>query len=322
MIDGPLVHLGRAARSWAFRVNPWTNVYGLSRTILALATGATLTSTRSIALFHAGESVPYCAGPARIGFFCLLSNHLEIARWLAVVILAVVASGWRPRVTGLLHWWVSYSLQASAVLVDGGDQVTAVLTLFLLPVALTDARRWHWEEVTSEPSRGREVLQRLVALSALLMVRLQVAGIYFHSAVAKLSVEEWANGTALYYWFSHPEFGAPPGRLRLLMPLLTNGTTVALMTWGAIVLELFLFTALVMPKRAWPYFLVLGIAFHGAIAAIHGLISFGLAMTAALILYLRPVEEPFSLPRFVRSLSPHVASAPETVEDNLDRANA
>jgi antimicrobial peptide system SdpB family protein len=218
--------------------------------------------------------------------------------------------------------WVSYSLQASAVLVDGGDQVTAVLTLFLLPVALTDARRWHWEEVTSEPSRGREVLQRLVALSALLMVRLQVAGIYFHSAVAKLSVEEWANGTALYYWFSHPEFGAPPGRLRLLMPLLTNGTTVALMTWGAIVLELFLFTALVMPKRAWPYFLVLGIAFHGAIAAIHGLISFGLAMTAALILYLRPVEEPFSLPRFVRSLSPHVASAPETVEDNLDRANA
>jgi antimicrobial peptide system SdpB family protein len=307
MIDEPLVRLGRVARSWAFRVNPWTNVYGLSRTILAVATGATLAFTSSTALFRAGGGVPYGAGPAKIGLFCLLATHLEFARWLGVMILALVASGWRPRITGVLHWWVSFSFQASAVMVDGGDQITAVLTLLLLPVALTDTRRWHWQEAaTSEPSQGREVPQRLVDLFAVLMVRLQVAGVYFHSSVAKLRVEDWANGTVLYYWFTNPMFGVPPWRLRLLMPLLTHGTTVVLMTWGALALELLLFTALVMPKRAWPYFLVLGIAFHAAIALTLGLISFGLAMIAALILYLRPVEKPFRLPRFVRSASRHM----------------
>jgi hypothetical protein len=37
-----------------------------------------------------------------------------------------------------------------------------------------------------------------------------------------------------------------------------------------------------------------GISFHIAIAIVHGLISFGLAMSAALIMYLRSPEEQFA----------------------------
>lgn len=301
MIDEPLVYFGKAARSWAVRANPWTNVYGVSRTILALATAATLTFTSPTVLFHSADAHFQCAGPSRISLFCLLATHTELARWLAVMILGLVASGWRPQVTGLLHWWVSFSVETSCFAIDGGDQVTAVLTLLLLPVALTDKRTWHWQSRTNRICQDSEILWRLLALSALVMVRLQVAGIYFHASVAKVGVEDWANGTALYYWLTSPEFGAPPWRLSLLMPLLTHGPTVALMTWGAIVLELFLFAALVMPKRAWSYFLVLGIAFHAAIAFTLGLVSFSLAMTAALILYLRPVGKPFSMPVIYRN---------------------
>jgi len=42
--------------------------------------------------------------------------------------------------------------------------------------------------------------------------------------------------------------------------------------------------------------LVLGISFHLLIAITMGLISFGMAMIAALILYLRPFEKEFSFP--------------------------
>lgn len=58
--------------------------------------------------------------------------------------------------------------------------------------------------------------------------------------------------------------------------------------------------ALVMPKKAWGFLLPLGIAFHVGIAVVHGLVSFGFAMIAALVLYLRPTDEPFALPAFDR----------------------
>lgn len=32
--------------------------------------------------------------------------------------------------------------------------------------------------------------------------RIQVAGIYFHPAIEKLAVKEWAGRTAFYYWFT------------------------------------------------------------------------------------------------------------------------
>jgi hypothetical protein len=79
----------------------------------------------------------------------------------------------------------------------------------------------------------------------------------------------------------------------LVLPLLSRGLTVTLITWGAMVLELLLFMALLMPKRVWGVLLIAAIAFHAAIAAIHGLISFSLVMTGALILYLRPTEKEF-----------------------------
>lgn len=70
------------------------------------------------------------------------------------------------------------------------------------------------------------------------------------------------------------------------------GPSVGLLTWGAIILELVLAMALVMPKPAWKPLLAIGILFHIAIALTMGLTSFGFAMIAALLLYLRPAEQP------------------------------
>lgn len=296
--------IGERSRAWLRNVDPWTNVYGVSRTLLAIGTLTTLLFSRPTDLFRPAldlPEAPICSGISRFGLFCQLRpDQLEISWWIAIAILVVVASGWRPRWTGILHWWVAVSLATSAITVDGGDQVTAILTLLLLPVTFTDPRRWHWDKHSEELPRGRRELARLLALTALVAIRVQVAGIYFHSATAKFHVPEWANGTAVYYWFTDPLFGAPPWLATILDPMLANPISVTMITWGALVLEIFLFTGLVMDPRHRRKLLVLGLMFHAGIALVHGLVSFALAMCGALILYLRPPNDEFRFPFLLR----------------------
>ena len=249
--------------------------------IQAAGGAATLAFTDPSAFFRpaAGlESVPVCAGPTNISLFCLVEpGYLNLARWLAVALLFVVASGWRPRLTGIVHWWISYSFVSSIPLVDGGDQVAAILALLLIPITLTDHRAWH------------------VALSCFLVIRVQVAGIYFHAAVGKLAVEEWADGTAMYYWLLDPLFGVSPWIEPVLVTVLMNPLLLTLMTWGSIMFEIVLFGALFMQPYWRKRLLVPGLLFHFAIAILIGIPSFSLVMFAALTLYLWPVNEHLGL---------------------------
>lgn len=286
--------------------SPWTNVYGTARSLLALGTALTLIANSASSLFRPAVNIPAgpaCSGVAAPSFFCQFPiEELEWARWLAVAILLVIASGWRPRITGILHWYVSYSLISSSVLVDGGDHVTAVLTFFLVPITLADNRTWHWTPRPGAPDSIREQIRRLVAVPALWVIRVQVAIIYLHASVGKMGGEEWADGTVVYYWFTHPVFGLQDWMQWFALPALHNPLIVSFITWGAILFELFLFMALIMPHRWRKRFLVMGMVFHAGIAIVHGLVSFMLAMWAALILFLQPVGEPLSVPKRLRSL--------------------
>jgi antimicrobial peptide system SdpB family protein len=302
-----LTAVGRWSRRWSAGLDPWTNVYGFARSLLAISTTLTLVCTPTSSLFRPGSGqlqVPHCAGVRHMGAFCLpgVPQHLELAKWVAVVVLLVVASGWRPRWTGILHWWVSASFMSNALLVDGGDSVVGVLTFLLVPVTLTDGRRWHW--TCSEPHAGSETddVRRFVAGTALFLVRLQMAGIYFHAAVAKLAVAEWTDGTALYYYLGSGIFGADAWLAPVLRPLLLNGTTVTLLTWSVLIAEYLLSAGLVTAKRHRPALLVMGITFHGLIMICQGLVSFSLAMMAGLLLYLRPTERAFDFARLLAAL--------------------
>jgi antimicrobial peptide system SdpB family protein len=143
--------------------------------------------------------------------------------------------------------------------------------------------------------------RRLVAKSGLSLVRLQVAGIYLHAAAGKFAIEEWADGTALYYWLLHPTLGAPNWLAPLLHSLLLNGSFVSVLTWSIVVLEFFLAAGLLAPKSTRKWLLAAGISLHLGIIVIHGLVSFGTTMVAALILFLRPTEVTFRFSR-VRSM--------------------
>jgi antimicrobial peptide system SdpB family protein len=297
--------IGDRARRFVKEGAPWTNVYGLARTMMALSSALTLSLNRSSILWRpiAGVATrpPFCTAHTiqKGALYCLMPAHLEAARWVAVAILLVVASGWQPRITGVLHWWVAASYQLTASTLEGGDQAAAVLTLLLIPVTLTDPRSWHWQKAPSIPEGGSSVLsaiRALVAPSALLVVRVQVCGIYFHAAFGKLQAPEWANGTAMYYWLSHPTFGATHAFSRILQVVLSKPALLAGLTWGSIIVELFLFMGLFATRPVRRVLLCLGIGLHLGIMLLMGLTSFSVTMFAALILYLRPTDELFSWP--------------------------
>lgn len=289
---------GSAVVNYLTAINPFSNVYGLARSLLALGTFLTVASSSTEILFRPAvgvEEFPIRQGLAgTISIFSLFPQKLVIAKWISLAILALVISGWRPRFTGILHWWVSYSFMSSAILVDGGDQVTAILCLMLIPVTLMDDRKWHWDSSTVTHVSSKNIYKLLVANSTIKIIRLQIAVIYLHSAVAKCVVPEWENGTALYYWFTDPMFGAPDWLRPLIMKIVLNSFSVTILTWSIIVLEFALFAGLLAKRKYRSVLLVSGIGFHLGIALIHGLVSFALAMFAALIIFLRPVELSFA----------------------------
>ncbi len=274
--------------------NPWTNVYGLGRTIIATATILTLATTNPDAMwspFFEGSAGPLgCDGiRGAISFFCVVPvDYLDIAHRTAILVLLLVASGWRPRVTGILHWYISFSILASATR-DGGDQVAALVTLFLIPWTLTDPREWHWQRAQAVGARTKHAF---VANAARMIIRLQIMVVYLHSAVTKFNVDEWLDGTAVYYWFHDPIVGAS----QLLEPLLfpaARSPVVYAMTWGAIVVEIVLVIGLVVPRRFWRPLFWLGVLFHLGIALGLGLFSFSVIMIGALVIYLRAPEKEF-----------------------------
>lgn len=287
----------------------WTNSYGAARSLLAAGTLLTLlfNDLNNLFISIGGLAVPTCKGLSTYSLFCLFpSEYFWISKWIAIIILAIIVTGWRPRYTGVLHWWVSISFMLSAVTVDGGDQVTTVLTFLLIPVTITDDRKWHWSIDHSKERESALLMtdfKKIIAYTFYIIIRIQVAVIYFQSVIAKINSEQWMNGTALYYWFKHPWYGGSDLIMPLLEPFILSPVIVTFSTWGVILVELLLFCALFMPKIWWRTFLKIGIALHLGIALIHGLISFSIAMIAALILYLYPMSSNMtSLTKFVERI--------------------
>jgi antimicrobial peptide system SdpB family protein len=276
--------------------SPWSNVYGTARSLVALGTLLTLLANSAAQLFRpaADGVVDSTRWVVRVTMFGLLHNHIELARWIAILVLAVVVSGWRPRVTGLVHWWVAWSFSTACVPADGGDQVAHVLALLMLPVALTDNRVWHWGQAPAITGRWQLVCSR-IAVCSLSVIRLQGAVIYFNAAVGKFAVAEWANGTAMYYWLLDPRIGLGNARHAWVLWATAQPLVVAALSWLPILIELSLVLALAMSaeNRLRKPLFVVAVAFHAGNILFFGLVSFFCAMTAVLILLLRPVTQPY-----------------------------
>ncbi|WP_172418060.1 HTTM domain-containing protein [Deinococcus indicus] len=163
--------------------------------------------------------------------------------------------------------------------------MAAILTFLLAIIAFADPRRNHWQKAKSDSSS----ILVFNANIASFLINAQVSVIYFQAATAKFKVEEWVNGTAMYYWMNSPYFGATGLFKTVVDPLLTIGF-VAVITWLPLILEMALAFSFLMDLRIKRILLVLGITFHLMIAMLMGIGSFSIIMTAALILLLSPLD--------------------------------
>ena len=272
--------------------NIHNNIYGLSRSIIAFALLITLAFNPTDVLFssHTSLEPAFIPGPIRFSIFHLLNSDLILAKSISLIILFAVVIGWRPRWTGILHWWIAFSFFASCPIVDGGDQIGAILSFFFIPFTLTDNRKWHW----SVPYQTGNFYSANICHLFYLCIRIQASIIYFFAAAEKLAVPEWKNGTVIYYWLNHSTFGMNEGFRFFVDPIIEN-PVVAIITWSVLILEVLLSMALIAPRNLRKILLPAGIGFHFLIFIFHGLFTFFFYMSALLIMYLRPIELPYKL---------------------------
>lgn len=290
--------------------NPYTNVLGVARSILAISTLVTLVFNNWDMLFpeHYAQSIIVANWIDRYNIFHLAGyENLHTALWFCIAVLILVISGYLPQITCLLHFWVTFSFFRYCPIIEGGDQLASILCLLFIPFLVFDNRINHWH---SKKECNRPYIN-IWANGMLLFVQVQVSVVYFHAFAGKLAVEEWVNGTATYYWFTHNVFGFPSWLSTLGSAMMKNGFIVTAFTWGSILLEIFLFAALFMTKKRRLYLLFFGIAFHLGIVIVHGLLSFFFSMAAALTIYLVPAYEEINMvkDKALNFLARQVASA-------------
>lgn len=276
----------------------FTNILGLSRSTLALGTLLTLCLNPISNFFYVLENgtpantlLPKTEFINTINFFLLFgSEYLYITHILAIIILTIVILGVAPKITSILHWWVVWSFMMFSSAVDGGDQIANNIAFLFIFICWGDNRNNHWQKPKKEKSHFRNI----TGYYFLQLIRLQTAIIYFHASVGKFPVQEWMQGTAVYYWFNNAVFGMPDYIKPILNPILTNNIGVALITYGTLFFELILFLCFVMPIKYRKYFFIPAILFHFSIIIIHGIFSFFFSMLAIIIVYLLNYYKPLN----------------------------
>lgn len=297
------------------RLNPINNSFGFSRSLLALGTLLTISvnAPKSIFLSESfSASREHLVQKLNL-FFIIGYSNIYYAQFISIIVLLTVIIGIYPRITSILHWWVSFSFFNAAIIVDGGDQITQVLTLFFIPLCLLDGRKNHW----GHPRDSSKIYTKYLSYLFLLLVKVQICILYFNSAVAKFNVEEWVDGTAMYYWLTNNTFGAPSYLINLLLPLVENAFIVWFLTWGTIVFELLLSFSLFFKPSHKILMLKLGLLFHFFIFILLGLGSFFFAMAGCLVVYL--VSKPLPLNIIIWNPKQYIARYRGLIKNGLTR---
>jgi antimicrobial peptide system SdpB family protein len=269
----------------ADRFEPRGLPLAVTRSTLAFVelVGIGLTPDRALFADDPGlSSGVQCGGVHGLSLWCVAgsgAHGLAAGRIVAILVLAVAMSGYRPRWTCLPQWYVTFSLTAAVPAPYGADNVAVVATMLLVPMLLGDERTWHW----TAPRRPQAPVWRGSSYAAWWALRCQIALIYLDAAVSKLWVAQWRDGTAMYTVFVDPDFGLAPAVRHTAGGLLASAGVAALTTWSVIGVELGI-AGCALAVRSWRRAgIVLAILLHGAIILLMGLVGFGLTMIAVVL---------------------------------------
>lgn len=266
--------------------NSQSPIVGLGRSIIALSQIILLLFTPAEYLFvpviGRGES-PECERYiVSISAYCLGgSANLQLKSYLLILGLLVVASGFLPRYTSFLHFWISFSIGVAISLPDGGEAVAQIVTFLLCFVLINDRRVWHWKQ---EYPHHRLHTLNAVAWGGFLAVRLQLFYIYMSSAVEKSAKETWRDGSAIYYILRGELFGAEGWGKDFFLWLSSTPVGTLSMTWGTILLE-GAAAIFILRSGKWPIItFIIALLLHSIFILLLGLWTFGLIMIGVVII--------------------------------------
>ena len=139
-------------------------------------------------------------------------DNLVYARIIVILILLVCAFGIFPGITCWLHTWIAYSFISSSILVEGGDQMNAIISLFLIPFCVNHGSDNFWIMKDFKTS----YLGKYIASLSHYSIQIQLAACYLLAGFSKYNVAEWRNGEALYFWLNNNVFGANEGIINFI----------------------------------------------------------------------------------------------------------
>ena len=115
------------------------------------------------------------------------------------------------------------------------------------------------------------------------LMQIQMATLFFYSAISKLSGDDWWYGDAVWYVFTTDEHYSP----LLLHIFASQYWLVNLATYGTILIEL-AYTFLIWQRATRPYLLALAVFLHSQFALLMGLFYFSFVMMMGHMSFLRP----------------------------------
>jgi antimicrobial peptide system SdpB family protein len=264
--------------------NYWTNWLGLSRTLLALSLFLTLIFNSDIMLFYTGIQNENFS---KFDFIDLNMyswfGNLQTTRIVSIILLIPIIIGIYPKYTCVLHWLITYSFNITSIATDGGDQVASIITLLLIPICIFDNRKWHW----SIEKQNKSFIAKTISTFAHLLLTIQISIIYFFASIGKFKVEEWVNGSAIYYWLTQPLFGVTSFFRPLIDVILHNSFLTAFLNWSIIFLELAIGLCILTKNANYrSKLLIISVIFHFFILLLLGIASFSIIMISCLIILL------------------------------------
>lgn len=212
---------------------------------------------------------------------------------LALVVTAAFAVGFLTRITAPLAFGMQLMyLHRLTGTLFGLDQIVTYSTMYLmispcgscfsvdawLREKFADRRRgnaklrWLWPEAT--PSVAANIATRLL--------QLHLCVIYLFGGLAKARGQSWWDGTAMWYSVGNYEYQSINMTWLSSWPRVSSAMVHITLCW-----EIF-YCALVWPKLTRPIVLTLAVVVHGGIALSLGMITFGVMMIAANMIFVDP----------------------------------
>ncbi|AKK02483.1 hypothetical protein CEPID_03015 [Corynebacterium epidermidicanis] len=270
------------------RVNPNANL--LLRRSIALSLMLTLifTPVEFLITPSAVNLEPLrCEGTLKKAlFFCIVPvEFLTLGKWVAVVLCGLVIVGKYLFLSSLILFWISSTMFHMIPTSDGGEQIALCLSTLLLIYSLGGLAETFKKRIGFK-SRGAEAWHYVWHL----MIKIQMAVVYFQAGIAKLGVESWADGSEIYYDLLNPMFGATGWRLKLAMLIVDYDFILLAITWGTISAEVFISYAIFGGDSAKKVALTLAVLLHSSIAIFLGIVSFSIVMIGGAIYALLPAR--------------------------------